>query len=192
MQPELLQSERREAGAVALVADQDDSKVVSRDLGEPMRTRWIEPPLENVAVDHDGAGQVAITFPLLDGSSVDHEGSESLLSGEVHGPHPLQPLPGTGQEVVNSLSCHGLMFALLGSTDQVNFSAQSATSETSSAIALSGSLRNPRFGRSRNEKAQKRGGVVHQRLSCARSESLSLAAVRADVGDHGSRVPDRR
>jgi hypothetical protein len=110
MQPELLQSERREAGAVALVADQDDSKVVSRDLGEPMRTRWIEPPLENVAVDHDGAGQVAITLPLLGGSSVDHEGSESLLSGEVRGPHALQPLPGTGQQVVDSPSSHGLKF----------------------------------------------------------------------------------
>ena len=50
-----------EAGAVALVANDHDVRVVAGDLGNVMIARGIEPPLEDVAIDHNCARELTVS-----------------------------------------------------------------------------------------------------------------------------------
>ena len=56
--PELLERGGREAGRITLVAQHDDSSLGTGDRGDPPLRGGGEAPLEQVAVDDDGAGDV--------------------------------------------------------------------------------------------------------------------------------------
>jgi hypothetical protein len=65
MQAEPTEGRRRQARAVALVADENDPQVEPGGFRDPVRARRIEPPLENVPVDHDRAGKLPVALALL-------------------------------------------------------------------------------------------------------------------------------
>ena len=79
-----------QAGAVALVADDDDTAVVARGLGDVVGTGGIEPPLEGVAIHHHGPRQLAVTPAVLGAADVHHQGAGGLLARQVIGPHPIE------------------------------------------------------------------------------------------------------
>ena len=78
VQSEAAKFRSREAGAVALVADDDDSKVVAH-VGEVVLARRVHSPFEDVAVDCDRAGQFAVSVSLFEGPDVDDQRSSETL-----------------------------------------------------------------------------------------------------------------
>src|SRR6185369_14969865 len=64
-QSELAQRGGGETGAVALVAHDDDALVDGRDPGKMSGTSRVQPPLQNIPVNHDGTSQGSIPLSLL-------------------------------------------------------------------------------------------------------------------------------
>lgn len=80
VQAELLELGGGEAGAVALVADDHDVRVVAGDLGNVVVTCRVEPPLEDVAVDHNRARELTVSSSLLDRAGVDDQRALGLYT----------------------------------------------------------------------------------------------------------------
>ena len=97
MQTEFAQRAGGEAGGVTLVAD-DDEQVEAGRLGRAVRTRRIDPPLQFVALDDQGAGDGAVGVAQCGVADVDQQralalGAEGGLGGE-----PVEPLAGGFQK----------------------------------------------------------------------------------------------
>ena len=90
MQAELLQGDRREARAVALVADQDDAPVRVVGDREAVRAGRVEAPLEHVAVDDERARQLAVAEAQLHRPHVDDECPTRGDGGQVRGLDPVE------------------------------------------------------------------------------------------------------
>jgi hypothetical protein len=85
---------RREAGAVSVVAHDGDATACVRDLGDVVRAGRVETSLEDVPVDHDGAGKFAVSLALPDWAGVDHQSTGIDLRREVGRQYPVEPLSG--------------------------------------------------------------------------------------------------
>jgi hypothetical protein len=80
-----------EAGAVALIADDDDppSGVVSDR--EPVGAGRIEPPLENVSVNDDRSREISVAVSLIDRSCVNNKGARCHLPLKIRSVNTLEP-----------------------------------------------------------------------------------------------------
>ncbi len=87
---EVLERRGREARLVPLVADDDDREVVVTGLGRPVGARRVEAPLEDVAVDHERAGDTALAPALLDRTDVDEERAGALCGERVRRGHAIE------------------------------------------------------------------------------------------------------
>ena len=81
MQPELTQGCCGKAGAVPLVADEDDALLWACQLRDVVVTGRVQPPLQDVAVNNHGSGQLAVALALLHGADVNQQGSRVKLGG---------------------------------------------------------------------------------------------------------------
>jgi hypothetical protein len=66
-----------------------------------VRRGGVQPPLQDVAVDHHRARQLAVADPLLDRTRVDHERAGRLLAWQVLGVHPVEAGTSAGEECVD-------------------------------------------------------------------------------------------
>ena len=87
---EVLERRGRQARLVALVADDDDREVVVTGLGRPVGARRVEAPLEDVAVDHERAGDATLAPALLDRTDVDEERAGALCGERVRRGHAIE------------------------------------------------------------------------------------------------------
>lgn len=89
-----------QAGGVSFVADDDDCLGRIVHLGEPVGAGRIQAPLQNVAFDHHGPDELAITVTLSRRADIDYQspGVQGLLelwsanAGTYLGPGDLQLL----------------------------------------------------------------------------------------------------
>ncbi len=89
-QTELPKSRGGEAGAVALVADDDDAPTRIGRLWEPIRAAGVEPPFEDVAIDDQRTWQSAVAFALAGRPDIDDQGSGGKLGVQVGRLHPVE------------------------------------------------------------------------------------------------------
>ena len=82
--------------------------------GELVAARRIEPPLEDVAIDDDRAGHLALLAPVDLGADVDDERAGGHLGGEVGGLDAIEAVSGGGEQCVDAGGGHGAMFAPAG------------------------------------------------------------------------------
>jgi hypothetical protein len=101
MQAEILKSRCSEARGISLAADHDDPFVVTVDAGNSMRARWIEPPLEDIPINHDRSRELTVSKSLLARSNVDHHGSSFDLLCQVFWQHPFELPAGFGEKVLD-------------------------------------------------------------------------------------------
>ncbi len=85
-----LQGVGSKAGAVALVADKDDATVGVVGDRQTMGAGRVEPPLEDVSIDDEGAGKFPVALTLVMRADVDDEGAGGLGGSEVLGLDPVE------------------------------------------------------------------------------------------------------
>jgi hypothetical protein len=101
-QPEPLQRRRGKAGLIALVADQHDVQIRSRDRRVAMRAARIHAPLERVAGDHLRPGYDAVARSLGVAADVDEDGAASGGGIRLLRREPLKPSARLGQHLVDA------------------------------------------------------------------------------------------
>ena len=104
MQSEFLEGRRGKAGAEPLVAHQDDPAVVVSDLWDPIWALWIEPPLQDIAVDDDCARQRAIASALFIGTGVYDKCSRRERGRQLFGLNTVETRSSIGQKRINRLA----------------------------------------------------------------------------------------
>ena len=72
LHPEPSERRRRQARLVTLVR-YNDHLSLTVEVNDTVKTRWGEPPLQHVAVDHQSTRKLTVAVPLLDGPNVDHQ-----------------------------------------------------------------------------------------------------------------------
>ena len=100
-QSEALQGVCSEAGAVALIADDDDPPGVVACHRQPMGAGGIEPPFENVSVNNDGTGQLAVAVPLIDRPGVNNKGARRHFLFKSRGVDAVEPPAAFKQQFVD-------------------------------------------------------------------------------------------
>ena len=83
MEPELSERRRGRTRGVPLRARHDDPLVVIQDLGQGVAAVWIEPPLEDVALDDDPDTKSPSSARLALGADVDDEGTRHVQAFEL-------------------------------------------------------------------------------------------------------------
>ena len=88
MDAQILQAGRGQAGRVALLTQHEDLEVVRGDVQSSVTGR-VEPPLQHVAFDHQGSGQLTLGGPLRGRPDVHDDGTAvpsvlGLCRGEPH------------------------------------------------------------------------------------------------------------
>ena len=104
-QSQPLQRRRRETGGVPLVAH-DDHGLVLVDLRDAVRTRWIETPLEHVALDHDRTRDVAVDLAQRGRPDVDEQRTFAHRVGRLGRLDPPEPGPGPLEQFVDRDAFH--------------------------------------------------------------------------------------
>jgi hypothetical protein len=97
----VLQCRRCQAGAVTLVADQDDPRLPVLDVGDVMAAGGVKPPFEHVPVDHHGTEKITVSATLLDRADVHEESTCGHLVCKVLGRHTLQSATSRPEQVVD-------------------------------------------------------------------------------------------
>lgn len=98
---EPLQRVGGEAGAVTLTADEHDATVVVVGDRQSIRAGRVQPPFEDVAVDHQGVRQVPVPPALIGRADVDDEGTSGPGGREVRGLDPIEPAPTLLEQTVD-------------------------------------------------------------------------------------------
>ena len=104
-QPQLLQRRCRETGGVPLVAH-DDHGLGLVDLRDAVRARWIETPLEHVALDHDRTRDVAVDLAERGRPDVDEQCTSAHRVGGLDRLDPLEPGPSQLEQFVDREAFH--------------------------------------------------------------------------------------
>jgi len=97
---EILQCGRRQAGGVALRAHDDDAQIIA-GLRQAGGRRRVEAPLKDVALDHEGAGHLALGRPLRGRADVDDERSVPAGRQRLRRADALQPGARIRQDLVD-------------------------------------------------------------------------------------------
>jgi hypothetical protein len=80
-----------EAGAVALIADDDDPLNGVDGDRQPVGAGRIEPPLENVTVNDDRSRKITVAVSLIDRPCVNNKGARCHLPLQIRSGNTLEP-----------------------------------------------------------------------------------------------------
>jgi hypothetical protein len=83
VQAQLLQAGRGEAGRIPFVADHHDQPIVIHHPGQPVRAAGIQSPFENIAIDDDGTGELAVAAALVKRADVNDQCAHGAKLGHV-------------------------------------------------------------------------------------------------------------
>ena len=101
VQPEVRERGGGQAGRVALGAEHDDLHVVAGRRRDPVVAGRVEPPLEDVPLDHDRLRHLALGRALGRRADVDEQRARRQGVPRVGRVEPVQPGTGVGQDVVD-------------------------------------------------------------------------------------------